>query len=74
MLEKTGSVLFRRLIVYSDSPDGAVFTVIEPPAGSAHVGSVEEVVTVGALAGAFDVNVCLLSDMHHGVELITGLW
>ena len=38
------------LYVYS-VPSGDV-TVIEPPAGSAHVGSVEVVVTVGAFAGA----------------------
>ena len=38
------------LYVYSE-PSGAV-TVIEPAAGSAHVGSVEVVVIVGALAGA----------------------
>ena len=36
------------------APSGAV-TVIEPAAGSAHVGSVDVVVTVGALAGALMV-------------------
>ena len=36
------------------APSGAV-TVIEPAAGSAHVGSVELVVTEGALAGALMV-------------------
>ena len=36
------------------APSGAV-TVIEPAVGSAHVGSVEVVVTVGALAGALMV-------------------
>jgi hypothetical protein len=41
------------LYVYS-APSGAV-TVIEPAAGSAHVGSVLDVVIVGALAGAFMV-------------------
>jgi hypothetical protein len=41
------------LYVYS-TPSGAV-TVIEPAVGSAHVGSVDEVVIVGALAGAFTV-------------------
>jgi hypothetical protein len=41
------------LYVYS-TPSGAV-TVIEPAVGSAHVGSVDVVVTVGALAGALIV-------------------
>jgi hypothetical protein len=41
------------LYVYSD-PSGAV-TVIEPAVGSAHVGSVDVVATVGALAGALIV-------------------
>ena len=41
------------LYVYS-APSGAV-TVIEPAVGSAHVGSVLDVVTVGALAGALIV-------------------
>ena len=41
------------LYVYS-APSGAV-TVIDPAAGSAHVGSVVVVVTVGALAGALIV-------------------
>ena len=36
------------------APSGAV-TVIEPAAGSAHVGSVDVVVIVGALAGALMV-------------------
>jgi hypothetical protein len=39
--------------VYS-APSGAV-TVIDPAVGSAHVGSVDAVVTVGALAGALIV-------------------
>ena len=41
--------------VYS-VPSGAV-TVMEPAAGSAHIGSVVEVVTVGAFAGALMVAV-----------------
>jgi hypothetical protein len=41
------------LYVYS-GPSGAV-TVIDPAVGSAHVGSVEVVVIVGALAGALMV-------------------
>ena len=41
------------LYVYS-APSGAV-TVIVPEVGSAHVGSVDVVVTIGALAGALMV-------------------
>ena len=55
------------LYVYSE-PSGAV-TVIEPAAGSAHVGSVEVVVTVGALAGALMVR--LADDWQLPATLLT---